>query len=121
MDSATSKQQGSMSGKSVASFKSKLSIVHRSDVLNSTLLAQLAAGKDYNRTTQITEWYKKYISASFAQLDAHASAPDTHRAAWLCRRILRRQYDTPQLVANNWTTGEAAPEILRLLTPFIVL
>ena len=61
VDSATSKQQGSVSGKSVASFTSKLSIVHRSDVLNSTLLAQLAAGKDYNWTTQITEWYKKYI------------------------------------------------------------
>ena len=61
MDSATSKQQGSVSGGSVASFTSKLSSVHRSDVLNSTLLAQLAAGKDYNRTTQITEWYKRYI------------------------------------------------------------
>ena len=61
VDSATSKQQGSVSGGSVTSFTSKLSIVQRSDVLNSTLLAQLAAGKDYNRTTQITEWYKKYI------------------------------------------------------------
>ena len=61
VDSATSKEQGFVSGGSVASFTSKLSSVHRSDVLNSTLLAQLAAGKDHNRTTQTTEWYKKYV------------------------------------------------------------
>ena len=61
VDSATSKEQGFVSGGSVASFTSKLSSVHRSDVLNSTLLAQLAAGKDHNWTTQTTEWYKKYV------------------------------------------------------------
>jgi len=29
-------------------------------VLNSTLLAQVAAGKDHNQTSEIDEWYKKY-------------------------------------------------------------
>ena len=61
VDSATSKQQGAVSGGAVASFTSKLSSVHRSDVLNSTLLAQLAASKYHNRTTESSEWYKKYI------------------------------------------------------------
>jgi hypothetical protein len=46
---------------SLVSFVSGLSSVHKSDVLNSTLLAQLAANKQFDRFTQMAEWYNFYI------------------------------------------------------------
>ena len=46
--SATLKEQGFVNGGSLASCRNQVSSVHRSDVLNSTLLAQLAASKHYN-------------------------------------------------------------------------
>jgi hypothetical protein len=44
----------------VVSFAAGLSLQHRSDVMNSFLLAQLAATKKYNRETQTIEWYGLY-------------------------------------------------------------
>ena len=44
-------------------FTNELSGQHKSDVLNSTLLAQRAADrKKYNRVTNTDEWYKFYVS-----------------------------------------------------------
>ncbi|HEU4562492.1 MAG TPA: hypothetical protein VFS20_31975 [Longimicrobium sp.] len=45
---------------SLVSFAVGVSAEHQSDILNSTLLAQLAANKKYNRETQTVEWYAFY-------------------------------------------------------------
>ncbi len=45
---------------SLVSFVSGLSDTHKKDVLNSTLLAQLAADKKFNRFTATREWYTFY-------------------------------------------------------------
>ena len=50
-----------MNGGSLASFISQLSSVHRSNVLNSTALAQLTASKHYDRNKETDKWYKKYL------------------------------------------------------------
>ena len=59
--SGTLKEQGFVNGGSLASFTSKLSSVHRSDVPNGTLLAQLAASKHHDRNKETDKWYKKYL------------------------------------------------------------
>lgn len=51
-----------VSAGSLVSFVSGLTALHKSDVLNSTLLAQLAANKQYDRYTQTREWYSFYVS-----------------------------------------------------------
>jgi len=45
---------------SLVSFVGGVSGLHKSDVLNSTLLAQLAASKKFDRYTQTEDWYKFY-------------------------------------------------------------
>ncbi|MBV8215814.1 MAG: hypothetical protein JOZ08_21565 [Verrucomicrobia bacterium] len=45
---------------SLVSFVSGLTVLHKSDVLNSTLLAQLAASKAFDRFKQTRDWYGKY-------------------------------------------------------------
>jgi hypothetical protein len=47
---------------SLVSFVSGISATHKSDVLNSTLLAQLAASKKYDRFYDTINWYNYYIS-----------------------------------------------------------
>lgn len=47
---------------SLVSFVSGLTAQHKSDVLNSTLLAQLAANKKYDRYNQTRQWYDFYVS-----------------------------------------------------------
>ena len=54
------KSTGHVDAGSLVSFTEKLSGQNKADVLNSTLLAQLAATKKYDREAQYTEWYKKY-------------------------------------------------------------
>lgn len=49
-----------VAGGSVASFVENVSVERQQDVLNSTLLAQLAATKKFNRETQTREWYTFY-------------------------------------------------------------
>ena len=49
-----------VNGGSLTSFVSDLTAQHQSDVLNSTLLAQLAANKKFDREEQTVEWYKFY-------------------------------------------------------------
>ena len=46
---------------SLQAFTAGISSQHRQDVLNSTLLAQLAADANFNRQTQIDDWYTEYI------------------------------------------------------------
>jgi hypothetical protein len=45
---------------SLISFVAGVSAENRADILNSTLLAQLAANKQYNREQQTQEWYGMY-------------------------------------------------------------
>lgn len=46
---------------SLVSFVSGISGQQKNDVLNSTLLAQLAANTAFDRWTKTEEWYKKYV------------------------------------------------------------
>lgn len=47
-------------GGSVVAFVADVSGQNRQDVLNSTLLAQLAADKQFNRETDVMDWYNYY-------------------------------------------------------------
>jgi len=59
----TSDTEGSAVDKgSMVSFVSGITPLHKSDVLNSTLLAQLGAEKKYNRFTQPMEFYSFYCA-----------------------------------------------------------
>lgn len=49
-------------GGSVVAFVADVSGQNREDVLNSTLLAQLAGDKQFNRETQVMEWYAFYTN-----------------------------------------------------------
>ena len=69
-----------MNGGSLASCTSQLSNVHKSDVLNSTLLAQLAASKHYDRNKETDEWYKRIymlwekLAVSYKKLNYEANS-----------------------------------------------
>ncbi len=52
---------GNVAAGSLVSFVAGVSGQNRRDVLNSTLLAQLAASKKYNRYEQADDWYKFYL------------------------------------------------------------
>jgi hypothetical protein len=54
-------EQSFLSSKSLVSFASEVSEQNRKDILNSTLLAQLAANKKYPDEEQILDWYKEFI------------------------------------------------------------
>lgn len=54
-------KQGLVDGGSLVSFVGDISSQHRSDCLNSTLLAQLAATKKFDGLVQTKEWYKMYV------------------------------------------------------------
>lgn len=49
-----------VSAGSLISFAAEISAARRSDVLNSTLLAQLAADNKYDRQSELDEWYRFY-------------------------------------------------------------
>jgi hypothetical protein len=51
---------GAVAAGALVSFVAGLSKTHKEDVLNSTLLAQLAASKAWSREEQPTEWYDEY-------------------------------------------------------------
>lgn len=57
----TGEPAGYVDDSSIVSFVSGLSDEHKSDVLNSTLLAQLAANKKYDRWKDTEKWYKFYV------------------------------------------------------------
>lgn len=54
------KSQGLVDAGSLVSFTSRVKFQQKEDVLNSTLLAQLAADKQYNRNSQTEDWYTFY-------------------------------------------------------------
>ena len=54
------KDAGYVVGGGAISFTSNVSVQHQADVLNSTLLAQLAANKLFDREKQTRAWYNKY-------------------------------------------------------------
>ncbi|QIY54100.1 hypothetical protein HEP86_05760 [Streptomyces sp. RPA4-5] len=54
-------EAGYVNAGSLVSFVAGVSGQHRSDVLNSALLAQLAASKQYDRETQVRDWYRFYV------------------------------------------------------------
>jgi len=55
---ASETREGFVDTGSVVCFNSNVQLQQRDDVLESTLLAQLAANKKYDRFTDSTEWYK---------------------------------------------------------------
>lgn len=54
-------QQSFLNDRSVVSFASGVSGPYRRDVLNSVLLAQLAANKKFPAEEQLLEWYREFI------------------------------------------------------------
>jgi hypothetical protein len=54
------KAESYVSNKSIISFVSNVTEQARQDVLNSTLIAQLAADKKFPEEGQMTDWFKKY-------------------------------------------------------------
>ncbi|AUD03662.1 hypothetical protein [Spirosoma pollinicola] len=54
-------EQSFMNAKSLVSFVSDINGQRRSDVLNSVLLAQLAANKKFPDENQLVDWYKEFV------------------------------------------------------------
>ena len=55
-------KQGFVDAGSLVSFTETISCVHKSDVLNSTLLTQLAADHIHHGNIHSEKWYDKYIN-----------------------------------------------------------
>ncbi|HEX6334289.1 MAG TPA: hypothetical protein VFZ78_08670, partial [Flavisolibacter sp.] len=55
-------EQSFINDKSIVSFVSGVSSQARKDILNATLLAQLAAKKKYPDDLQVLEWYREFIN-----------------------------------------------------------
>ena len=55
-------EQSFLNAKSLVSFVSEINGQRRSDVLNSVLLAQLAANKKFPDENQLVDWYKTFVS-----------------------------------------------------------
>jgi hypothetical protein len=60
---AEGEEQTFLNAKSLVSFVSEVSGQQREDVLNSVLLAQLAANKQFPEDTQLIDWYKSFSKA----------------------------------------------------------
>jgi hypothetical protein len=61
-DTVEGVEQSFLNAKSIVSFVSDLSEQHRNDVLNSVLIAQLAANKKFPGETQVQDWYKSFVN-----------------------------------------------------------
>ncbi|CAB4015155.1 Hypothetical predicted protein, partial [Paramuricea clavata] len=59
---ASNKSEGYVDAGSLVSFTEKLTGQNKANVLNSTLLAQLAASKKHDRQTEADKWYKEYTN-----------------------------------------------------------
>lgn len=55
-------EQSFLNAKSLVSFVSDINGQRRSDVLNSVLLAQLAANREFPDESQLIDWYKKFVN-----------------------------------------------------------
>jgi hypothetical protein len=62
VDVTPGKEEAFVDAGSTVSFAANVSGQNRQDVLNSTLLAQLAANKQYNRQKQPERWYEEYAT-----------------------------------------------------------
>ena len=60
-DMAEGVEQSFMNAKSLVSFVSDINGQRRSDVLNSVLLAQLAANKKFPDENQLVDWYTEFV------------------------------------------------------------
>ncbi|CAB4015156.1 Hypothetical predicted protein [Paramuricea clavata] len=58
----SNKSEGYVDAGGLVSFTEKLTGQNKADVLNSTLLAQLAASKKHDRQTESDKWYKEYTN-----------------------------------------------------------
>ncbi|MBD2513138.1 hypothetical protein H6G91_39290 [Nostoc muscorum FACHB-395] len=84
---------------SLVSFVSGLTQEHKSDVLNSTLLAQLAATKKYDRFKQTRQWYEFYTSV-LAQV------------GWVVPAFAYREYSPS---GSSFLVADAIIEILKAI------
>lgn len=82
---ASETRAGFVDAGSVVCFNSNIQLQQRDDVLESSLLAQLAANKQYDRFTDFNEWYKFYDKAmaeigwrvqSFEPFSEYLASPD---------------------------------------------
>lgn len=62
VEEATKTEQSFLNARSLVSFVSEVSGQQRSDVLNSVLLAQLAANKQFSSDDQSVEWYEAFVA-----------------------------------------------------------
>ena len=83
---ANETREGFVDAGSVVCFASDVQLQQRDDVLESTLLAQLAANKKYDRFSSPNDWYKFYDKVmaeigwrvqSFQPFSEHLTFPDT--------------------------------------------
>lgn len=82
---------------SLVSFVSGLSALHRSDVLDSTLLAQLAANKRFDRYENTDDWYKFYLEV-------------LENVGWVVQSFEFTQYEAE---GTSFTMDKVVLEILR--------
>jgi hypothetical protein len=90
---------GAVDAGSLVSFVSGISALHKSDVLNSTLLAQLAATKQYDRYKQTKEWYDSYIGV-------------LANVGWVCPAFAFRDYKPS---GSSFTVDASVIEILKAI------
>jgi hypothetical protein len=81
---------------SLVSFVAGISAQHQSDVLNSTLLAQLAANKAYDREQQTDQWYRKYQEV-------------LETVGWVVQAF---EFEKYQASGSTFTVDQAVREIL---------
>ena len=74
-------EQGLVDAGALASFTNKLSDTHKSDVLNSTLLAQLAVVKQFDRFEDTDKWYKYYVNV-------------LGKVGWVIQEVTFEEYNT---------------------------
>jgi hypothetical protein len=89
-------EAGYVDAGSLTSFVAGLTMTHKEDTLNSTLLAQLAANKAFNRETQTKEWYAKYHEV-------------LENVGWVISAFQFTEYET---TASSFTVEKVVLEIL---------
>lgn len=92
-------EAGYVDSGSLVSFVSGISALEKSDVLNSTLLAQLAANTAFDRWEDTENWYKKYVEV-------------LENVGWVIENFNFTKYKTKQ---KTFTMDKAVLEILRAI------
>lgn len=94
------KSEGLVDAGSLVSFTSHLNTQQKEDVLNSTMLAQLAANAKYDRFTQTEDWYKFYTEVM-------------GKIGWVMQGFKFEKFQ------SNQTDFKISQEVLQLLTALI--